>query len=66
MVDASVPDLPKSEYKQILDKMNARFLPALNNEEARKRFSEIIDESWQAVVAEWMEEAHKVGVWFKS
>jgi hypothetical protein len=45
--------------------MNARFLPALNNEEARKRFSEIIDESVQAVVAEWMEEAHKFGVFWK-
>jgi len=38
MIDASIPDLPADDYKNVLNKMNERFLPNLNNEEAKERF----------------------------
>ena len=42
MVDASINDLPFENYKEILNKMNERFLPGLSNEEARAKFAIII------------------------
>ncbi len=48
MIDASIPNLPLADYKSILNKMNDRFLPNCNNEEARRRFTEIIQESVEA------------------
>jgi hypothetical protein len=45
--------------------MNGRFLPDYSNEEARVKFSEIIDESVNASFAEFMEIGHKVAVFMK-
>jgi phosphatidylinositol 3-kinase len=53
MIDASIPDLPLErdpnnnnlDYKDVLENLNDRFLPGLDNEEARHRFNEIIDTS---------------------
>lgn len=46
MIDASIPDLPLEkdpnnknlDYKDVLEKLNERFLPELDNEQARLRF----------------------------
>ena len=46
MIDASIPDLPVEkdpynknlDYKDVLEKLNERFLPGLDNEQARLRF----------------------------
>jgi len=66
MVDASINDLPRETYQEILSKMNDRFLPGCSNEEARARFANIIDESVNAFFAEHiMETMHRVAVWFK-
>lgn len=66
MLDASIKDLPKENYAEILSKMNQRFLPHANNEEARAQFSVIIDESVNAFFADAvMEPLHKLAVWMK-
>jgi phosphatidylinositol 3-kinase len=65
MVDASINDLPFDNYKEILNKMNERFLPGLSNEEARSKFAIIIQESVNASFAEVMELAHRLAVWAK-
>jgi hypothetical protein len=66
MVDASINDLPKETYQDILSKMNDRFLPGVSNEEARVRFADIIEESVNAFFAEHvMESLHRIAVWAK-
>jgi len=66
MVDASINDLPKETYQEILSKMNDRFLPGVSNEEARVRFADIIEESVNAFFAEHvMESLHRIAVWAK-
>ena len=46
--------------------MNERFLPGFSNEEARARFTDIIDESVNAFFAEVvMETLHRFAVWAK-
>lgn len=66
MVDASIPDLPLNEFQTVMSKMNQRFLPDLSNEEARTRFTEIIDESVNAQFAEVMELGHRFAVFMKN
>lgn len=66
MVDASIPDLPLNDFQSVMSKMNQRFLPDLSNEEARARFTEIIDESVNAQFAEFMEVGHRVAVFMKN
>jgi len=46
--------------------MNRRFLPELSNEEARAKFSVIIDESVNAGIAEFFELVHKFSIWTKT
>ena len=65
MVDAKIPDLPIEESHRILDEMDARFMPELSDEEADKRFNEIIEESVNALFAEMMEVGHRVAVAIK-
>ena len=66
MVDASINDLPRENYEEILSKMNERFLPDFSNEGARAKFSDIIDESVNAFFAEVvMENLHRFAVWAK-
>ena len=65
MIDANVKDLPVADYESILSKLNSRFLTNLSNEEARKRFSEIIDESMDGTLVEVAEFAHRLAVMMK-
>jgi len=66
MVDASINDLPRENYQEILSKMNERFLPGFSNEEARAKFADIIEESVNAFFAEvFMENMHRIAVWMK-
>ena len=62
MVDAQIKDLPSSEAREVLNQMNERFLPDLDEHQARSRFKQIIDESVNAIFAEFMEVAHRVAV----
>lgn len=65
MIDASIPNLPFADYQRILSKMNERFLPDCEPEEARRRFTEIIQESVEASMAEVYEWFHVVVGRFK-
>lgn len=65
MVDAKIPDLPIEESHRILDEMDARFMPELSDEEADKKFMEIIEGSVTAIFAEMMEVGHRVAVAIK-
>ena len=66
MVNASIPDLPFATYQNVLNKMNRRFLPELSNEEARAKFSTIIDDSVNAGIAEIFELVHKFSIFMKT
>ena len=65
MVDASIPNLPLEDYKRVLSEMNNRFLPNLSNEEARARFTVILDESVKDVYSEVLEYFHRFNQWKK-
>ena len=60
MIDAQIPNLPVARYKEILSKMNDRFLPDCSNEEARRKFADIIQESVEASVVELYEKIHVI------
>ncbi len=65
MVDANIANLPADQCRPILDQLNDRFLPELDDGAARSRFMEIIDESVNAMFAEVMEVVHQVAVAIK-
>ena len=52
MVDAQIPDLKSKQSREILDKINEKFLPDLEDSAANARLSEIIDESVNAIFPE--------------
>ncbi len=52
MVDAQIPDLKSKQCREILDKINEKFLPDLEDSAANARLSEIIDESVNAIFPE--------------
>ena len=66
MVDGKLKDLPEDDYARILREMEKRFLPGLNNEEAREHFAQIIHESVHAIFANLINEPlHNLAVWLK-
>lgn len=65
MVDAKIPNLPVDESLKILNDMNGRFMPELDDERAGRKFDEVIEESVNAVFAEIMEVGHRVAVAIK-
>jgi phosphatidylinositol 3-kinase len=65
MIDASIADLPSDNFRQVLSKMNDRFLPSLSNEDARKRFSVILDQSVDSMMDSLLQTGHKVAVFLK-
>ena len=65
MIDSSLDNLPVAEYNQILSKLNERFLPDLTNEQARKRFEMIIQDSVNSTGDEWIELVNRFSVWLR-